>query len=126
MLAIPVLAASTAYSVGGLFGWPRGLSHRVGSASAFYVVLGLSFLIGVQLAVMGADPVRSLFYSQVLDGLVAPVLVLLLLLLTSSRRRMGDFVNGRTTIGVVVLTMLVLVGADIAMIASTVRSGLPV
>jgi Mn2+/Fe2+ NRAMP family transporter len=94
LLAIPVLAASTAYSVGGLFGWRRSLTRHVNNAPEFYVVLGVAILVGVQLAISGVDPIKALFYSQVLDGLVAPLLVVLVLLLTSNRTVMGDFVNG--------------------------------
>lgn len=125
LLAIPVLAASTAYSVAGIAGWPRSLGRQVTNAPQFYIVIGLSFLVGVQLAVSGIDPVKGLFYSQVVDGLVAPFLVVLLLLLTSSRRVMGDFVNGTWTRVMGALAVLVLVGADVALIYSVATSGLP-
>jgi Mn2+/Fe2+ NRAMP family transporter len=76
-------------------------------------VLVIALAVGVQLAVMDVSPVKALFYSQVLEGVIAPVLVVLLLLLTSSRKVMGDFVNGLPTriigyfaIGVLVLAML--------------------
>jgi Mn2+/Fe2+ NRAMP family transporter len=125
LLAIPVLAASTAYSVAGLAGWRRSLGRQVSSAPQFYIVIGLSFLVGVQLAVSGIDPVKGLFYSQVVDGLIAPFLVLLLLLLTSSRKVMGDFANGSWTKVMGGLAVLVLVGADVALIYSVATSGLP-
>ncbi len=125
LLAIPVLAASTAYSVGGLFGWRRSLTRHVNNAPQFYLVLGVAILIGVQLAVSNVNPIQALFYSQVLDGLVAPVLVVLLLLLTSSRKVMGDFANGLPTKVIGWAAVAVLVIADLAMIYSVIRSGLP-
>jgi Mn2+/Fe2+ NRAMP family transporter len=124
-LAIPVLAASTAYSVGGLFGWRRSLTRHVNNAPQFYIVLGLALLVGVQLAVSDVDPIKALFYSQVLDGLVAPVLVILLLLLTSSRKVMGEFVNRLPTRVIGWAAVAVLLAADAAMIYSLVTSGLP-
>ena len=124
LLAIPVLAASTAYSVGGLFGWRRSLTRHVNNAPQFYIVLGVALLVGVQLAVSGVDPIKALFYSQVLDGLIAPVLVVLLLL-TSSRKVMGDFVNSRWTKLIGWAAVAVLVVADLAMVYSVATNGLP-
>ena len=125
LTAIPVLAASTAYSVGGIFGWRRSLTRNVNNAPQFYLVLGVAMLIGVQLAVSDVNPIKALFYSQVLDGFIAPLLVVLLLLLTSSRKVMGDFVNGLPTkiIGWVAVGVLVL--ADLALLYSIFTSGLP-
>ncbi|GAC1447971.1 MAG: divalent metal cation transporter [Ktedonobacterales bacterium] len=125
LLAIPVLAASTAYSVGGLFGWRRSLTRHVNNAPQFYVVLGLAILLSVQLAVMGVDPIKALFYSQVLDGIIAPGLVVLLLLLTSNRKIMGDFVNGAATRIIGWIAVGVLVAADLALFYSIFTSGLP-
>jgi Mn2+/Fe2+ NRAMP family transporter len=125
LLAIPVLAASTAYSVGGLFGWRRSLTRHVNNAPQFYIVLGLAILVGVQLAISDVDPIKALFYSQVLDGLIAPVLVVFLLLLTSSRKVMGEFVSGRWTKLIGWFAVGVLVVADLAMIYSVASSGLP-
>jgi Mn2+/Fe2+ NRAMP family transporter len=88
-------------------------------------VIGLSFLVGVQLAVSGVDPVKGLFYSQVVAGLVAPFLVVLLVLLTSSRKVMGDFTNGLWTKVMGILAVVVLVVADVALIYSVATSGLP-
>lgn len=125
LLAIPVLAASTAYSVGGLFGWRRSLTRHVNNAPQFYIVLGVAILVGVQLAVSNVDPIKALFYSQVLDGLIAPVLVVFLLLLTSSRKVMGEFVNGRWARLIGWAAVGVLVIADLAMVYSVATNGLP-
>jgi Mn2+/Fe2+ NRAMP family transporter len=125
LLAIPVLAASTAYSVAGLVGWRRGLGRNFSTAPQFYIVVGAAILVGVQMAVANINPVRALFYSQVLDGVIAPFLVVLLLLITSSRKIMGDFVNGLPTRLIGWLAVLVLAGADCAMVYSVVKEGIP-
>lgn len=124
-LAIPVLAASTAYTIGGLFGWRRSLTRHVNNAPQFYIVLGLALLVGVQLAIAGVDPIKALFYSQVLDGFVAPVLVVFLLLLTSSRKVMGEFANGMVTKLIGWLAVVILVAADAALLYTIATSGLP-
>jgi Mn2+/Fe2+ NRAMP family transporter len=125
LLAIPVLAASTAYSVSGLFGWRRGLTREARRAPEFYLVLGISLLVGIQFAVSDLDPIKALFYSQVLDGVIAPVLVVLLLLLTSSRKVMGDFTNHRATSIIGWVAVVVLVVADLAMFYSLATNGFP-
>jgi Mn2+/Fe2+ NRAMP family transporter len=125
LLSIPVLAASAAFGVAGLVGWRRGLGRHAQNAPQFYVVIGLSFLVAIELAVSSVDPIKALFYSQVLDGLIAPVLVVLLLLLTSSRKLMGDYANGLPTkvIGWVAAGVMVL--ADVAMGYQVATNGLP-
>jgi Mn2+/Fe2+ NRAMP family transporter len=125
LLAIPVLAASAAFGVAGLAGWRRGLGRHAKNAPQFYVVIGLAFLVAMELAVSSVNPIKALFYSQVLDGLIAPVLVILLLILTSSRKLMGDFVNGWTTkvIGCVAAAVMVL--ADVAVVYQVATKGLP-
>ncbi len=125
LLAIPVLAASTAYAVAGFFGWRRSLGRQANRAPQFYLVLALALVVGVQLAISGVDPIKALFYSQVLDGLIAPVLILLLLRLSSSRKVMGEFVNGRWTNLVASAAICVMVLADGALVYTVATSGLP-
>jgi Mn2+/Fe2+ NRAMP family transporter len=125
LLAIPVLASSAAFGVAGLAGWRRGLGRNPRNAPQFYVVIGLAFLIAMELAISSIDPIKALFYSQVLDGLIAPVLIVLLLLVTSNRKLMGDFVNGLPTkiFGWAAAAAMVL--ADAAMIYQVATKGLP-
>jgi len=125
LLAIPVLAASAAYGVAGLAGWRRGLGRHAKNAPQFYVVIGLAFLVAIELAVSSVNPIKALFYSQVLDGLIAPVLVILLLVLTSSRKLMGDFVNGLTTKVIGWAAAAVMILADAAVVYQVATKGLP-
>jgi Mn2+/Fe2+ NRAMP family transporter len=125
LLAIPVLAASAAFGVAGLAGWRRGLGRHAKNAPQFYVVIGLAFLVAMELAVSAVNPIKALFYSQVLDGLIAPVLVLLLLVLTSSRKLMGDFANGLTTRVIGWAAVVVMVLADVAVVYQVATKGLP-
>jgi Mn2+/Fe2+ NRAMP family transporter len=125
LLAIPILASSAAFGVAGLAGWRRGLGRNPKNAPQFYVVIGLAFLLAMELAVSAVDPIKALFYSQVLDGVIAPVLIVLLLILTSSRTLMGDFVNGIPTkiFGWAAAGVMVL--ADVAMVYQVATKGLP-
>ncbi len=94
LLAIPVLAASTAYAIAEAFGWRDSLSDKIGHAKGFYAVLTISILVGIGIAVSGVSPIRALFYSQVLDGMLGPLLIILILFLCNDRKVMGKFVNG--------------------------------
>jgi len=125
LLAIPILASSAAFGVAGLAGWRSGLGRNPKNAPQFYVVIGLAFLIAMELAVSAVDPIKALFYSQVLDGIIAPVLIVLLLLLTSSRKLMGDFVNGIPTKVFGWAAAAVMVLADVAMVYQVATKGLP-
>lgn len=125
LLAIPVLAASAAFGVAGLAGWRRGLGRHAKNAPQFYVVIGLAFLVAMELAVSAVNPIKALFYSQVLDGLIAPVLVILLLVLTSSPKLMGDFANGLTTKVIGWAAVVVMVLADVAVVYQVATRGLP-
>jgi Mn2+/Fe2+ NRAMP family transporter len=125
LLAIPVLASSAAFGVAGLAGWRKGLGHNPKNAPQFYVVIGLAFLVAMELAISAVDPIKALFYSQVVDGIIAPVLIVLLLLLTSSRKLMGDFVNGLPTKVFGWAAAAVMLLADGAMAYQVATNGLP-
>ena len=125
LLAIPVLAAASAYAIAGVAGWRHGLGRNPKNAPQFYLVIGLAFLVAVELAVSSIDPVRALFYSQVFNGLIAPVLIVLVLLLASSRRVMGDFANDRLSNLLGIVAALVIVAADVALAIQVATKGLP-
>ena len=125
LLAIPVLAASAAFGVAGLAGWRRGLGRKARNAPQFYVVIGLAFLVAMELAISSVDPIKALFYSQVIDGLIAPALIVLMLLITSSRKVMGDFVNGPVTKAIGWAATGVMVLADVGLVYQVAKNGLP-
>jgi len=125
LLAIPILASSAAFGVAGLAGWRKGLGRNPRNAPQFYVVIGIAFLIAMEMAISAIDPIKALFYSQVLDGLIAPVLIVLLLVLTSSRKLMGDFVNGLPTKVFGWAAAIVMVLADVAVVYQVATKGLP-
>ena len=94
LLAIPVLAGATAYAVGEGRRWPVGLARKPKEAAAFYSVLTLSAAIGIALNFTSINPISALYWSAVINGVLAvPVMVLLM---TMARRRdvMGHFVIG--------------------------------
>ena len=94
MLAVPVLAGSCAYAIAEAAGWESAsLDDRPKRAGHFYVVIGLAMLIGLGMNYFGLNAVKMLFWSAVLNGVLAPPLVVLVVLLASDRTVMGERVN---------------------------------
>jgi NRAMP (natural resistance-associated macrophage protein)-like metal ion transporter len=94
LLAIPVLAGSASYAVAELFGWRAGLDLKPRQGRRFYLVLGGAIVAGALLDTLRIGAVRMLFLSAVLNGLLAPPLMLLVMLVGNNRKIMGERVNG--------------------------------
>src|SRR3984957_5356423 len=81
LLAVPVLAASGAYALGEALGWTTCLDRAPLDAKAFYVTIAISTLIGVGINFVGLDPIKALFWSAVINGVVAvPLMVVIMLM----------------------------------------------
>jgi NRAMP (natural resistance-associated macrophage protein)-like metal ion transporter len=92
LLAIPVLAGSTAYAVGEGLKWPVGLARKPKEATAFYVVLAISGLLGIALNFMPIDPIKALYWSAVLNGVLAAPVMVGLMVLARRTKVMGKLV----------------------------------
>jgi NRAMP (natural resistance-associated macrophage protein)-like metal ion transporter len=113
MLGVPVLAGSAAYAVSEAMHWRGSLGDRPRRAPKFYAVLAVAVLLGLVLNYLKLNAVRMLFWAAVLNGMLAPPLVVLVTLLSSDRSVMGARVNP------LVLTVLGWVTAAV-MLAATV------
>ncbi len=107
LLAIPVLAGSTAYAVADAFGWRAGMDNRVSDAKGFYLVFLGAMLCGDAIDLAGLSAVDALYYSQVLNGMLLPLLLVIVLLLANDRRIMGRFTNTPFNNAFTGLTLLV-------------------
>jgi NRAMP (natural resistance-associated macrophage protein)-like metal ion transporter len=92
MLAIPVLAGSAAYAVSELFGWRASLESKPRHARKFYYVLSAATILGVCLNFVGMNPIRALFLSAVVNGVVAVPMMFLLMLMSQKPLVVGKFV----------------------------------
>jgi Mn2+/Fe2+ NRAMP family transporter len=92
LLAIPVLAGSTAYAVGEGLKWPVGLARKPKEASAFYVVLAISGLLGIALNFTPIDPIKALYWSAVVNGVLAAPVMVGLMVLARRTKVMGKLV----------------------------------
>jgi Mn2+/Fe2+ NRAMP family transporter len=111
LLAVPVLAGSTAYALAETVGWREGLGRRVSQARAFYAVIAASIVVGVVMGAVGISPVRALYLAAILNGLAAPPLLVLIGLLARSRAVLGDHRSGllsQLLVGVAAAVMAVL------------------
>jgi Mn2+/Fe2+ NRAMP family transporter len=91
LLTLPVLAGSAAYAVGELFSWRVGLARQPFQAKAFYAVIAAASLIGVGLNFTSIDPVKALYWSAVLNGVVAVPVMIVMMHLSMRSAIMGGF-----------------------------------
>ena len=90
LLAIPILSGSAAYAIAEAFGWQYGLETHWSKARPFYAVIVVSTAIGVAMNFVGINPIDALFYTAVLNGIVAPPLLVLVMLSARNPKVMGD------------------------------------
>jgi Mn2+/Fe2+ NRAMP family transporter len=118
MLAVPVLAGSCAYAIAEGAKWrSASLNAKPQLALKFYAVIAIAIFIGLAFDFAGLDAVKMLFWSAILNGLLAPPLVIMVVLLTSDRRVMGNRVNspGMRVLGWI--CALIMSSAAIALLA---------
>jgi len=92
LLAVPVLAGSAAYAVAEAFDWRIGLGRRVMKARGFYAILTVATVLGVALNFTPVDPIKALFWSAVINGVIAVPIMVIVMFLSARREVMGDFV----------------------------------
>jgi NRAMP (natural resistance-associated macrophage protein)-like metal ion transporter len=89
MLAVPVLAGSAAYGVSEVFGWTEGLDRRPREAKSFYATIAVATLGGVALNFTSLDPVKALYWSAVVNGVLAAPLMAVMMVIAMNPRIMG-------------------------------------
>jgi Mn2+/Fe2+ NRAMP family transporter len=112
LVAIPVLIASTSYGVAGTFGWPAGLSKKPWQSEGFYLILTLAMLISLVVALLRFDPIQLMFWANVLNGVLSPVLVIYLIFVGNNRKIMRNKrMSWITNTGLVLTTIVMLAAA---------------
>lgn len=109
LLGIPVLAGSVAYAVSEAFGWREGLDYKLKEAKQFYGVIIFATLAGWLITLIGIDPIKSLVFAAVINGLVAVPLIFLIAKISKNREVMGDLSGGllsRTMLNLAFFVML--------------------
>ena len=114
-LAIPTLSGSAAYAFSETFGWHQGLDAKFKSALGFYSIIVFSTTTGIGLDFANINPVKALFYTAVINGLLAPFLLVGVLLVATDRKIMHNQPSSPLAVVVVSLTTLLMLGAAAGM-----------
>jgi Mn2+/Fe2+ NRAMP family transporter len=114
-LAIPTLSGSAAYAFAETFGWHQGLNAKFKSALGFYGIVIFTTLIGITLDFANINPVRALFWTAVINGLLAPFLLVGVLLVATDRKVMKNRPSSPLAVASVCLTTLLMFAAAIGM-----------
>jgi NRAMP (natural resistance-associated macrophage protein)-like metal ion transporter len=118
MLGVPVLAGSSAYAVAEGAVWRSSLADSASLSRGFYAVIAVGLALGLALDYAGFNAVSMLFWSAVLNGVLAPPLIVIVLLLTSNPTVMGKRVNPRWMAVLGWITVVVMTSASVAMFAT--------
>ena len=116
LLAIPVLAGSAAYAVGESRGWKTGLDNMPWQAKGFYAVIGAAMVLGLGIDYSGLDPIKALYWSAVLNGVIAVPMMAAMMVVASNRKKMGAFRIGPVLGALGWISTAVMAAATIAMI----------
>lgn len=120
LLAVPVLAGSAAYALAESFGWKQGLYRKLKKAYAFYGIIIITMALGATLNFFGFNPIKILIYSAVVNGLVAPVVLVLIVSISSNKRIMGQWVNSKKIESLGWILSVLMIIAGVAAIASII------
>jgi NRAMP (natural resistance-associated macrophage protein)-like metal ion transporter len=116
LLAIPVMAGASAYAVSESIGKHQGLNQKLKQGSAFYGIIIISMLLGMAMNFIGLNPIKALIYSAVLNGVVAPIILVLIVLLARNEKVMGEWKNGKLSSGIGWIATFIMAVSGIAAI----------
>jgi NRAMP (natural resistance-associated macrophage protein)-like metal ion transporter len=114
-LAIPTLAGSAAYAFAETLGWRQGLNKKLKQARWFYALILVSTAAGVALDFIGINPVKALYWTAVINGLLAPFLLVAILIVAADNKLMQGQPSSRLGWVVVALTTIAMFAAGVAM-----------
>jgi NRAMP (natural resistance-associated macrophage protein)-like metal ion transporter len=120
LLAIPILTGSAAYAVRDFFGLKGALEDKARYRPTFYLIMAIATVAGVVIDLAGINPIRALFVSAVINGVVAPPVIVLIILLGSSREFMGRHASGALSRTVTWITAIAMGVAVIALFVTLV------
>ncbi|MDQ5900900.1 MAG: hypothetical protein QG600_478 [Patescibacteria group bacterium] len=118
LLAVPILAGSASYALSESFGWKAGLNQKFKKAHAFYGVIALATFGGLLVNVTSIEPFQMLYYTAVLNGIMAPPLMIMIVLIANNKRIMGKHTNSLLSniLGILIIVLMAI--ASIALLAS--------
>jgi Mn2+/Fe2+ NRAMP family transporter len=122
LIAIPVLSGSLSYIFAEAFGWEQGLSKKFHEAKGFYLIMGISLLLGLGLNYTGISPIQALIVTAVFYGCTSPILIGIILHISNNKTIMGKNTNGILTnvLGFIALVLMA-VAAGVLLYLEIVR-----
>lgn len=118
LLAVPILSGSASYAMSESFGWKASLDAKFSKAHRFYFIIILATFLGILINFLGIPPMRMLFYSAILNGLCAPLLLFLILRISNNKKILGSYTNSMKSNVVGSLTLIVMLFAGSALVLS--------
>lgn len=115
LLAIPVLAGSASYAIAETFKWREGLSLKARQAPGFYAIVAVATGVGLAINFLHLPIFHILYYSAVLNGIVAPPVIAILMLIANNRNIMGHYVNSRANNILGTIIVVVMAGCALAL-----------
>ena len=115
LIGVPVLAGSGAYALSEVMGWKEGLERKVGDARGFYGIIAVSVLAGLGIQYSPISPMKALFWSAVINGVVAVPLMVVIIILVSKKSVMGAFTASRPLIVLGWIATAIMGAAAVAM-----------
>ena len=108
MLAIPILSGSSAYALSEGFGWKQGLSKKFKEAKSFYLIIASSTVVGLWINFMGLDPIRALFYTAIINGIIAVPLLIAVIKVANDKKILHTHTNRKLSniLGWVTVTIM--------------------
>jgi Mn2+/Fe2+ NRAMP family transporter len=119
LLSVAVLAGSAAYAVGEARKWPTGLARQPMEAKAFYAVVCIATIVGMIMNFTPIDPIRALYWSAVINGVVAVPVMAIMMWMAAAPKIMGDFIITGWTKGLGWVATGVMAVAAAAMLATS-------
>jgi NRAMP (natural resistance-associated macrophage protein)-like metal ion transporter len=95
MLAIPILSGSSAYALSEGFGWKQGLSKKFKEAKSFYLIIASSTVVGLWINFIGLDPIRALYYTAIINGIIAVPLLIAVIKVANDKKILHSHTNKR-------------------------------
>jgi Mn2+/Fe2+ NRAMP family transporter len=95
MLAIPILSGSSAYALSEGFGWKQGLSKKFKEAKSFYLIIASSTVVGLWINFIGLDPIKTLYYTAVINGIIAIPLLIAVIKVANDKKILHAHTNRR-------------------------------
>lgn len=120
--SVPILAGSVAYSIAESFGFKEGLAKKLTEAKAFYLVIGLSTLIGALMNLIGINPIQALYYTAIINGVVAVPLIAVIIRISNDERIVGKYKSGKWSNIIGWATFTFMATAVVTMFVSILRT----